>query len=477
MTSPVMRGGDPAVFLSIPLAGVDEVYLHVTGAPEVIYGAATWADVKLVAEDGSETRVCHLPNLQILQGRNDIDCNLESGVSGPLRIAGRPFEHGIHVYAPTTIRLTLPRKYDRLETWIGIDDWVGPHGAVRFQVTGSGGAARINLWEKLAEDFPEQAPRREMKWEREDQILQLDWEPGDDRALAARYAAACHRVPALAAQAAAQAEQVHDRATLQAVRRLYHRSRSLDDMLSRARGLNRRGLRLAIEDLVRTSQAEYPDGSSYLDRWESIEDSLARELPTADRKRDLASCERVAWLVKQFDQLQREALLANPRLDFDQLLLIRRVPHGDPRRPQGTGYGVGEYIGLPRQSSKCNPNIDQPFAWQNEIAVLSPVRPDGRLKTVYASPGKRLITDIDLHWDADRLLLSMPGSHDKWHVFEMRIDGSDLRPVDTDRSAGCPLLRLLLSTQRPDRFRDDRSPAGRAVQCRSHRRHDVRDGR
>ena len=38
--------------------------------------------------------------------------------------------------------------------------------------------------------------RREMKWEREDRILETDWEPGDYQALAVRYAGACHRVPA-----------------------------------------------------------------------------------------------------------------------------------------------------------------------------------------------------------------------------------------------------------------------------------------
>ncbi|RMF94739.1 MAG: formylglycine-generating enzyme family protein, partial [Planctomycetota bacterium] len=124
--------------------------------------------------------------------------------------------------------------------------------------------------------------------------------------------------------------------------------------------------------------------------------------------------------------------MANPAIDFDQLLLIRRVPHGDPRRPHGRGYGVGEYIGLPRQSSKCNPNIEQPFAWENEIAVLSPLGPEGEFHTVYHSEGGRLITDVDLHWDADRMLFSMPGSHDKWHVFEIRTDGTGLRQLTPD---------------------------------------------
>ena len=37
--------------------------------------------------------------------------------------------------------------------------------------------------------------------------------------------------------------------------------------------------------------------------------------------------------------------------------------------------------------------------------------------------------DIDLHFDADRLLFSSIGQHDKWHVFEIRADGTGLRQV------------------------------------------------
>ena len=62
--------------------------------------------------------------------------------------------------------------------------------------------------------------------------------------------------------------------------------------------------------------------------------------------------------------LKREALLANPLLDFDKLLLIKRVPIGDPRRPKGDGKGLGKFLGLPQQSS-----------WQQDsIPGLIPVR-------------------------------------------------------------------------------------------------------
>ena len=427
-TSQIARGGEAARRVSVPISGARELFLYVSGAPEVVYGAATWADARLIDAEGKESLVCHLKSTSVLEGRHDVDRNLKAGVSGPLRIAGRRFEHGIHVYAPSKIRLRLDKDYQRFEAWIGIDDWVGKHGAVRFHVADEGGAARLDLWTRLSLDFPKELPRRQMKWEREDRIWADDWEPGDYAALARRYAAACFRVPELAERAAAGASQVDDLASLEKIRSLYLRSRTIDEAVRRARNLHLQALRLAIEDLVDTFHADYPQGRSYLDRLSSLERSLNETLQPVEGA-SVEDLDRVVSLVEQFDDLQREALLANPLLDFDQLLLIRRVPHGDPRRPHGTGYGVGEYIGLPRQSSKCHPNIDRPFDWDNQIAVLSPLRPDGRLKTLYPSQGRRLVTDLDLHWDADRLLFSMPGSHDKWHVFEINADGTGLRQL------------------------------------------------
>ncbi len=102
----------------------------------------------------------------------------------------------------------------------------------------------------------------------------------------------------------------------------------------------------------------------------------------------------------ELETFQREALLANPLLDFEQLLVLKRVPLGGARRTSWEGFGYGEYLGIPRQSSwnyGTMPNVDQ---WTNEIAVLSPVRPEGKLATLYKPPGTRLVNDLELHWDA-----------------------------------------------------------------------------
>jgi len=469
-TSPVLCGGGPAVQISVPVAGQKEIYLYVLGAPEVVYAAADWADAKLVDSAGKETFVSRAKTLSLVEGQLSKDCNLYSGVSGPIQIAGRQFERGIEMYPNSIgkVRLALDKPCARLEAWIGIDDWVGKHGAVRFLVTGPEGAAREDLWDFAARDFSEETPRREMKWEREDRILDEDWPTGDYAALARRYATAARRVPALAEKAeqlaADMAQQgdaarrvsrpaaedrgagepdatalrggsgdpprtsASDMARLNEVRRLYHRSRMLDAALVRAKNFDSRALRMAIADLAETYAEKYPAAPEYLARLAAIEKSMPEAFAGA-AKGVLEDLEKIDRLLADFDALQREALLANPLLDFDRLILVRRTPHGDPRMPVGTGFGVGEYIGLPRQSSKCNPGIEKPLDWDNEIAVLSPLRPEGKLTTLYKPDDRRLITDLELHWNADRLLFSMPGTHNKWQVFEVGTDGTGLRQV------------------------------------------------
>ncbi len=157
---PILRGGEAAIPIRVPVTGVKDLYLLVTGEPTVVRGAATWADARLIAADGSSVRACHLPGIAYLEGQHAMDVNLKSGFSGPLAIAGRRFEHGIHVYADSKIRLPLSGKFHWFEAWIGIDDWAGTGGAVRFDVTDAAGAVRHDLWSLVARDFSDAASRK-----------------------------------------------------------------------------------------------------------------------------------------------------------------------------------------------------------------------------------------------------------------------------------------------------------------------------
>jgi formylglycine-generating enzyme required for sulfatase activity len=420
--SEIIRGGQAARPVRVRVSGARELFLLVAGAPDAPCGAATWADARLVAADGSETRLDGR-NVRVLQGQSEFDRTLESGVSGPLRIAGRQFSHGIHVYANSTVVVPLNGRYEWFEATIGIDDWVKARGAVRMYAGGAGAKARVHLWEWLATEFSEGQPRREMRWAREDDVLAEDWRPGDCRSLARRYAAASFRVKALAESAARAAESVSDAAGLESVRQVYLESRSLDEARARSASLGLEALHLAVQDLVATFGDRYPQGPAWLSRTADLGRAVAAARTGAEAG-DPAALRRLAGLVGEFDALQRDALLANPLLSFDKLLLIRRTPRGDPRGSTWADRGLGEYVGMPRQSSWTIATMDPEADWDNEIAVLSPVRPDGRLATLYRPAAPRLVTDIDLHFDAGEMLFTMPGTQDRWQVFELTTDAA-----------------------------------------------------
>ncbi len=139
-------------------------------------------------------------------------------------------------------------------------------------------------------------------------------------------------------------------------------------------------LRLAISDLAASFPDRYPHAADYLARLDGIVAELTRAPPPA-----------VAAIGVRLAALRREALLANPLLDFDRLLVVRRSTRllGLPMNWQGNSS-------LPRRG------------YSNEIAVLTNLRGGGDLATLYRPPDGAFVGDVDLDFDASRILFSMP---------------------------------------------------------------------
>lgn len=159
-------------------------------------------------------------------------------------------------------------------------------------------------------------------------------------------------------------------------------------------GMNPDGLRLAIEDLGRNFPEKYKRGAELLKRLEVLE-----EKP-----------EEAA-----FRALEREALLENPLLDFDRLLLVKRNANN---------------LGLPA-NWQVNASLGR-GDYDNEIAILSPVGPSGKLTTFYKPDGGKFVGDLKLHFDADRMLFSSIGKKGRFQVFEIDGSGKNLRQVTSD---------------------------------------------
>jgi formylglycine-generating enzyme required for sulfatase activity len=191
--------------------------------------------------------------------------------------------------------------------------------------------------------------------------------------------------------------------------------------------VNIRALKMAIRDLMQTYPDSYPKGKDTLAAVNSIEERLPA-LRSALRQRDKTAIEQVQDIVA----LQRNALLANPLLDFDRLLLIKRRPLDDPRRARGddnNDKSLGRYLGMPQQSSwqlHTMPNTD---GWDNEIAVLSVDYLESPLTTLYTPSKGRLVNEMDLHFNGNKLMFSMPDDKKRWQIFEMDLNTRRLRQV------------------------------------------------
>ncbi|MGB2823866.1 MAG: SUMF1/EgtB/PvdO family nonheme iron enzyme, partial [Phycisphaerae bacterium] len=165
-------------------------------------------------------------------------------------------------------------------------------------------------------------------------------------------------------------------------------------------------VRLAVEDMIATFGPAYPKGPEYLRRLTELDKAGAKD---------------------EFAALARRALLANPLLDFDRLLVIKR-DFGDAARRV-----MSSDLGTPKLNSHCNSSIPHPESgWDNEFVILSDLRGAGRMGPLYKPTGGRIVVDPDLHFDADRFMFSMISEHGNWGVFEIGAGGKGLRRLTPD---------------------------------------------
>ena len=197
-------------------------------------------------------------------------------------------------------------------------------------------------------------------------------------------------------------------------------------------------VRLAVEDLTKSFPKEYVKGAEYLTQLAVFEKRLP-ELRAAAAKGDATATEEL----KRYTALTREALLANPLLDFEKLLIVRR---GEKSPRLGLVNNWESNSSLPTTG------------YDDELDVLTGFKNGAVTRTKLFRPeGGRFVGDVDLHWDADRMLFSMPGANGRWQICEIKADGTGLRELplinekDVDNYDACylPDGRILFTSTAP----------------------------
>ncbi|NQT50636.1 NPCBM/NEW2 domain-containing protein, partial [bacterium] len=380
--------------------------------------AGCWGDAVLVGSDGKKTP---LHTLKPLVTRGDVDVKAPApAASGKKR--GRPkgirlgrttVATGLIVKPDGELCYRLDGQYEMFTATVGVVSAANKKSIVEFHVSGVSlreirqrEADRARLWTLVQRDFSDAQAVTQMGREESCRIWEQDWTPGDRRSLANRYAGLL-RSSHLAKTASDLARAAKTDADVQKLAALYHQWQDTADNLALAKQVDLKALRRAIEDLSATFGDQYPNGAAYLQRLAALE---KLDLAAVAKGKSCEAAKVAADLVK----LQRDALLGNPLLDFDKLLLVKR----STRSPK---------LGLP-QNWQGNCSLPR-NGYDNEIAVLSPVRPGGKLTTLHRPEGDRFVGDVDLQFDGQRILFSSMDKDKRWQVSEMKVDGTGLRQV------------------------------------------------
>lgn len=191
-------------------------------------------------------------------------------------------------------------------------------------------------------------------------------------------------------------------------------------------------LRLSIQELKKKFESNYPGGQRYLDQLGALQSEIATLAGDAVKT--------AAWQAR-FDELQFKALVTdNPYLDFTELLAVRRRqsrpenvnqqpavqpnpalrqnPRGKARKVQKPKPEGG--LGLPQNwqgNTSINPRMD------NELVRIE-VKTKAPAKILYKPAEPWFVGDVNLDFNADRLLFSSIGKNNRWQVFELKLGQS-----------------------------------------------------
>jgi formylglycine-generating enzyme required for sulfatase activity len=188
-------------------------------------------------------------------------------------------------------------------------------------------------------------------------------------------------------------------------------------------------IKRAIEDLSRKFPDQY-DGNRFMRLYEKYAAQLSGVLKNIAAKTP-EEREKTVALLKEFGEFRKTALLANPLMKFEKLLF---------RRAKNPGLTANWISNAARGKG----------AYGNALAVVDPQNPQGEAKTIIENPNGSFVGDVNLHWNADKMLVTALAEDKTWQIFELKLDASDsssqgakLRQItpsvgkDVDNVEGC----------------------------------------
>lgn len=178
--------------------------------------------------------------------------------------------------------------------------------------------------------------------------------------------------------------------------------------------LNVKAVRLAFNDMKKAQGYDAVSGQARMERLEALAGDGFDGIYKDEAKAIAEAKEAIAC--------KRAILLSNTLLDSDRIVAARYKVGNSARRIMAPSLGT-QSNNWSNQESAARSGFDA------EIVELTELRGDIKTRLVYRPGNGSSISDLRMHWDADRVMFTQTRDDRRWGVFEVRLDGTGFRPL------------------------------------------------
>ncbi|MBR8535033.1 SUMF1/EgtB/PvdO family nonheme iron enzyme [Carboxylicivirga sediminis] len=328
----------------------------------------------------------------------------------PIIIAGKQYDRGIYTHGNGELIVELDGQYDRFEAEVGIENLGNKSSSVIFKVQNITTSAIAN---RLSQDFPEEM-RYFLSHANTEADIWLTSYDGQEEEAALKNLIAKLEEPAHFQKEMRRVSALAKDKKIEACLQLFKRVLNVYSLQEELEWVKPESIQLAVENMKQ-------DANFDTTRYTSMLKEISHLLPLVQK--GIYTEEQQAFVdAEKILSARREILLANPLLDMDRILVVRHKLKNNARIEMGPGIGT-------QSNNWSGHNSQRKNGFDCEITELSNLRGQIQSKTIYKPDNGAPVSDLQLHWDADRLLFTTVGDNDTWQLFEVKTDGTGLHQV------------------------------------------------
>ena len=416
--SKVMKLGDAPLSVSIDVTKLNELVLITNSTADgADFDHAVWADAVLIDADGKEHRIDQMDykflNIEGNWFRKTTNFGGEN-----FSIAKKTYKHGVLNHANGTMIIDLKGKnFKTFKSDIGIDNG-SQKGSVQFKVLEKSGMDEAaNLVKQFPEITTELLPYINSSLQdwltsngtevEKNAILSISEKIENKDYLNNKIEA----IEALSTEKEKVLEYI----------KLNKEGQTIIAVQQEIEWVNPTAVVKAYNHFSQTKNYNKAKFDAKMAEFKSLTKEPFTKIYSLDKETIVRARKALA--------LRREILLSNPALDMDKILVSRY------QLGAGARYNMAEKLGYaPNNYSSLLSN--HRTGYDAELIELSNLRGEIKERSVFKPKDGNILSDVLLHWDADKVLFTSNSDNGSLQVFEVGMDGKNHKRMtnleDTD---------------------------------------------